>query len=208
MRTIGIDEVGRGALAGPIVVAAVSIPKGFYPRRATLPKLRDSKRLSPNQRLLWFRYIKNHPRIIYATARIYPRKIEKLNIANCANLAALRTLYKVIPELNHSNFIRNSKPLPAVFLDGSLYLGKRSTQPSFAKTIVRGDEKFISIKLASIVAKVIRDNYMINLHKKYPRYQLHIHKGYGTALHRARIKRFGPAETHRLTYLKEYRTIP
>jgi ribonuclease HII len=207
MYIIGIDEAGRGSLAGPIVVAAVSVPKGFYPRATALPKLRDSKKLNPNQRLLWFRYIRDHPHIIYTTARIYPRRIEKLNIANCANLAALRTLYKLIPGLNHSKFIRNSKLLPAVFLDGSLYLGSKGKQPNFATTIIRGDEKFISIKLASIVAKVTRDNYMIRLHRKYPLYQFDRHKGYGTALHRNRINRFGPAQTHRLTYLKNYRKL-
>lgn len=198
MRTIGIDEVGRGALAGPIVVAAVSIPKGFYPRTTTLPKLRDSKKLNLNQRLLWFQYIRNHPRIIYTTARIYPRRIEKLNIANCANLAAFRTLQKLSPSLRNIS----------VFLDGSLYLGKRSAQPSFVKTITRGDEKFIVIKLASIVAKVTRDRYMTGLTRKYPQYKFHLHKGYGTVVHRRMIKRFGPAETHRLTYIKKYRTMP
>ena len=197
MHTIGIDEVGRGALAGPIVVAAVSIPKGFYPRRTTLPKLRDSKKLNSTQRFLWFQYIKDHPKIAYSTARIYPRKIEKINIANCANLAAYRTFQKL-----------NSAPRGvSVLLDGSLYLGSKFDQPAFAKTITRGDEKFVVIKLASIVAKVTRDRYMIKLSQRYPQYYFHLHKGYGTLAHRKMLRRFGPADTHRLTYLRNYRTI-
>ncbi len=197
MYTIGIDEAGRGALAGPIVVAAILIPKNFYPRSSTLPKLRDSKKLNPLQRKVWFDYIKSHPKISYSTARVYARKIDKINIANCANLAAYRAFQRL-------SLLPKSA---AVLLDGSLYLGNPATQPLFARTITRGDEKFISIKLASIVAKVTRDNYMIGLHKRYPRYKLHIHKGYGTVLHRARILRYGPAEAHRLTYLRNYRTI-
>lgn len=197
MRTIGIDEVGRGALAGPIVVAAVSVPRGFYPKTTALPKLRDSKKLSPNQRLLWFLYVKNHPKITYSISRIYPRKIEKINIANCANLAAYRTFQKLSPSPKNIS----------VLLDGSLYLGKKSNQPPFAKTITKGDEKFIVIKLASIVAKVTRDRYMTGLSRKYPQYQFHLHKGYGTLTHRKMIRHFGPAEVHRLTYLKKYRKL-
>ncbi|MDP2650764.1 MAG: hypothetical protein Q8P04_01580, partial [bacterium] len=96
---------------------------------------------------------------------------------------------------------------PSVFLDGSLYLGSKRSQPSFARTIIRGDEKFISIKLASIVAKVTRDRYMVSLNQKYPQYQFHLHKGYGTLTHRKMLRRFGPAKSHRLTYLKNYRRV-
>ena len=195
---IGIDEVGRGALAGPIVVAAVSIPKGLYPRGASLPKLKDSKKLNPSQRLLWYEYIKGHPEITYSTARIYPRKIERINIANCANLAALRCYKRIAGLINETN---------AVLLDGSLYLGGKDFQPSFARTVTRGDEKFVVIKLASIVAKVTRDRYMVSQNQRYPRYQFHLHKGYGTLTHRKMLRRFGPAQVHRLTYLKKYRTI-
>lgn len=198
MCVVGIDEAGRGALAGPIVVAAVSIPRGFYPRRSSLPKLRDSKKLSPTQREVWFSYIKNHPDIVYTTARTYPRRIEKRNIANCANSAAFRCYNKIIGFINETE---------AVLLDGSLYLGGKTSQPSFAKTVTRGDEKLVVIKLASIVAKVTRDRYMIKLNKRYPEYQLHSHKGYGTLAHRRMIRRFGPAEIHRLTYLKNYRKL-
>lgn len=202
MYIIGIDEVGRGALAGPVVVAAVLIPQKVYLKRSALPKLKDSKKLSPGQRQIWFEYLKSHPKISYATARIYPRKIERLNIAHCANLAALKVFDNLIARYE----IRDTRHI-SILLDGSLYLGDRKEQPNFARTITRGDEKFISIKLASIVAKVTRDKYMIRLHRKQPLYRFHLHKGYGTSLHRALIRKHGPAEAHRLTYLKNYRRL-
>src|SRR3989344_6437359 len=96
MYIIGIDEAGRGSLAGPVVVAAVLTPRNFYPKRTALPKLRDSKKLSPIQRQVWFKYLKSHPKVFYATARVYPRQIEKLNIASCANLAALKVFNNLI----------------------------------------------------------------------------------------------------------------
>ncbi len=203
MYTIGIDEAGRGSLAGPVVVAAVLIPRSFYPRRSSLPKLRDSKKLSAAQRSIWFQYIKNHPQITYSTARIYPRKIERLNIANCANLAAHRCYNKIAGFINETGGKKIDYSDFTVLLDGSLYLGGKISQPPFAKTITRGDEKFVVIKLASIIAKVTRDRYMISLSQKYPQYQFHLHKGYGTLTHRKMLRRFGPAETHRLTYLKK-----
>ena len=152
-------------------------------------------------------YIKNHPRISFTTARIYPRKIEEINIANCANLAALRCYNKIAGFINETSAKEADYSDSAVFLDGSLYLGGKKSQPSFAKTVIRGDEKFVVIKLASIIAKVTRDRYMTRLHEKQPLYRFNLHKGYGTALHRALIRKHGPAETHRLTYLKNYRKL-
>lgn len=178
-------------MAGPVVVAAILTPRGFYPRRSTLPRLRDSKKLSAGQREVWFNYIKSHPKIIYSTARIYPRKIEKINIVRCTNLAALKAFQRL-------NLEGKSPP---VLLDGGLHLGNGDKKLRLAKTIIKGDEKFIAIKLASIVAKVTRDRYMVKISQRHPRYQLHLHKGYGTLLHRRTLKRFGPSETHRLTYL-------
>lgn len=198
MNVIGIDEAGRGSLAGPVVVAAVVIPKGFYPRSSHLPKLRDSKKLSARQRELWFEYIKTHPNIFYASARVYPRGIEKKNISNSANLAASRSLEMLY---------RNAYARPyrdTISIDGSLYLDMNRHSDLNAKTIIRGDEKIVAIKLASIVAKVTRDAYMIRLHKRYPLYQFDLHKGYGTELHRKMIKKYGPSDAHRLTYITKW----
>ena len=196
MYTIGIDEAGRGALAGPISVGVVMIPKGFYPRLNSLPKLKDSKKLSARQRAAWFDYIKTDKRIIYATARVYPRTIERINISNSANLAASRAFERLIK--NSGINLRNVN----IFLDGGLYLGSKSHRGLGAKTIIRGDEKIVAVKLASIAAKVTRDNYMIKLQKRYPMYNLARHKGYGTMIHFSSIGKYGPKKIHRLTYLK------
>ncbi|MEK9194630.1 MAG: ribonuclease HII, partial [Patescibacteria group bacterium] len=100
--------------------------------------------------------------------------------------------------LNPKSYILNSK----VYLDGGLYLNNfpkpRTLKP---KTLVKGDEKINAIKLASIAAKVTRDRYMVKLHKKYPRYRFNEHKGYGTKKHMRAIRKYGPSEVHRLTFV-------
>ncbi len=193
---IGIDEVGRGSLAGPVVVAAVAAPTGIRRQVSGVRKpLRDSKKLSPKRREEWFRFIQKHPHITYAIARVYPRTIERINISRAANLAALRAFKRL------TNRYQVSGIKCQVYLDGGLYLGN-GNQPPYAKTVVRGDEKFNSIKLASIVAKVSRDWFMTRLAKKYPSYGFEIHKGYGTKAHFAAIRKYGPSEAHRLSFLK------
>jgi len=196
MYVIGVDEAGRGALAGPVVVGVVAIPKGFSPSKATLPPLRDSKKLSAHQRNIWFDYIKTHPDIFYTSASVYQASIDKKNIAKSANVAASRALDRI---LGRHVFTANS-----ILLDGSLYLDSPRHNALHARTIIRGDQKFICIKLASIVAKVTRDGYMIRLHKKYPVYEFGRHKGYGTEIHRNMIQKHGPSDSHRLTYLKNW----
>lgn len=191
---IGIDEVGRGALAGPVVVACVLANRKGQIANRKLGKLRDSKKLTPKQREAWFEYFKGHPKIEYALARVYPRQIEKRNISRAANLAAKRA-YKRLLAWGHG-----SRVMGQVYLDGGLFLGN-GKQPKNARTIVRGDEKIKAIAAASIVAKVTRDRAMVRLAKQYPRYGFEVHKGYGTRAHMRAIKRYGPAKAHRLTFL-------
>lgn len=205
---IGIDEVGRGPLAGPVVVAALALPKNCKiaiptGRQAKLQNykipLRDSKKLSSKQREVWFCYLKKHPRVSYATARAYPRLIDKINITNAANRAATKALQKLIANCK----IANCK----IFLDGGLFLQKSLCPKPYTlnpQTIIKGDEKITAIKLASIVAKVTRDRYMVKLHKRYPRYGFNKHKGYGTKRHIAAIKKHGLSDVHRLTFVRKY----
>ena len=198
--SVGIDEVGRGSLAGPVAVAAALIPKNLKIGNKELKTLRDSKKLSAIQREKWFKYFTNHPQISFAVSKVYPRKIEKINISSAANLAALRAYKKLT-----SNF-KYQTSSTAVFLDGGLYLGSRKSQIAncqsiSAKTVIRGDEKITAIKIASIIAKVSRDAQMRRLAKKYPSYGFEIHKGYGTKAHLAALKKFGPSEIHRQTFL-------
>ena len=189
---VGIDEVGRGALAGPVVVAAAAIPKGRSPRNFSLGPLKDSKKMTAKRREAWFAHCTGRPDVRLAVARVYPRGIERLNISNAANLAAKKAFLKLGKRLG----IKASAP---VFLDGGLFLGN-GPQPINAKTVVKGDEKYPAIKIASIAAKVIRDRYMCRLAKKYPAYGFEVHKGYGTKMHLGAIKKHGPAEPHRLTF--------
>lgn len=202
-----MDEVGRGSLAGPVAVAAALIPKGLKIRNRELKELKDSKKLSPTQREKWSKYFKNHPQISYAISRVYPRKIEKINISSAANLAALRAFLRLSKTYN-------LKPSTcSIFLDGGLYLGnqryakkgQRKSASSLrlsATTVVKGDEKIPAIKIASIIAKVSRDAQMRRLAEKYPRYGFEIHKGYGTKAHLAAIKKFGPSAIHRQSFLR------
>ncbi len=195
MYIVGIDEVGRGSLAGPVIVAVVLTPKEFYPKPASLPKLRDSKMLTPDIRAAWFAYIKTHPDIFYTTSGVYPRGIEKHNISGAANLAALRAFSRLTRNINSINY--------SVFLDGGLYIGNKNNLGVPAKTIIRGDQKIVTIKLASIVAKVTRDRYMVRLHSKHPEYHFCSHMGYGTSLHRRMIKKHGASNAHRKAFLQK-----
>ncbi|MDP1706804.1 MAG: ribonuclease HII [bacterium] len=210
---IGIDEVGRGALAGRVVVAAVLIPANLKIKnlnKLNLP-FRDSKKLSPRQRELWLEQIKNNPAVKMAVAGVTAPTIDKINIAAAANRAAGRAFKKLIFEHQPQNC--------RVFLDGGLYIFNEEKIREKIKlisvraagwkseTVIRGDEKIPAVKLASIVAKVMRDRQMVRLHKKYPRYGFDIHKGYGTKKHFEAIRRHGPSEIHRLTFLKNCHKI-
>ncbi len=205
---VGIDEVGRGALAGPVVVAAAAVSASLKLKVSAgggsasggeswkLRTLKDSKKLSAKQRERWFEYFKSCPEISYKVAFVYPRQIEKRNISGAANLAALRA-YKRLAAPSEKGRSRIK-----VFLDGGLFLGARATQPSHAKTIIKADEKISAVAVASIIAKVIRDRAMVRLGKRYPAYGFEIHKGYGTLMHRRAIKKHGPSPVHRKTFLK------
>jgi ribonuclease HII len=194
---IGIDEVGRGALAGPVVVAAVAIPGAFRAvRNKALGPLRDSKKLTPKAREAWFAHLAQNPRISYALARVYPRGVERLNISRAANLAAFRAFERLT--LRH----QASGGRHQVFLDGGLYIKNKAVSGTLgARTVTRGDEKIEAIAIASIIAKVSRDRFMARLARRHPAYGFEVHKGYGTAAHRAALARHGPCDAHRLTFL-------
>jgi len=190
---VGIDEVGRGALAGPVVVAAAMVPWNLKLRVKKLGTIRDSKKLSKKQREAWTNYFNGRKDIVFTFARVYPRGIESMNISAAANLAAARAFGRL-------SAAHQPKSKTRVFLDGGLFLGNGDSRKT-AKTVIKGDEKITAIKIASIVAKVHRDRFMRRLAKQYPAYGFEIHKGYGTMAHRWAIKRHGPCEAHRLTFL-------
>jgi len=199
MYTIGIDEAGRGALAGPVVVAAVAVPKFFKSKQKDLPLLKDSKNMSAPHRELWYEYLKGHPLVYISASRVYQGPIDDTNIAKAANIAASRAYGRLARALD----LLDNTSLN-VLLDGGLYLGQTRHINVESKTIIRGDQARVSIKLASIVAKVRRDRYMVRLHERYPEYNLKSHKGYGTKEHFRALERHGIADIHRLTYLGGY----
>mgnify|MGYP001558243521 CR=1 FL=1 len=202
---LGIDEVGRGCLAGPVTVAVVALPRNFKLKNFTRLladrnfKLRDSKKLTPNQREKIFKIIGDNPKILHTRANVYPKTIDRINISQAANLAATRAVKKLI-----SRFRAPARHLKAL-LDGGLYLNESVGKLiGGTRTIIRGDEKFNSIKLASIIAKVSRDRIMKRNHGKFPQYSFNLHKGYGTKIHIAALKRHGPSLIHRLTFIKNF----
>lgn len=201
---IGIDEVGRGPLAGPVVVCALAIRGQVRRNRLRgivgMP-LRDSKKLSEKQREAWCAWIKTQSNIMYALARVYPKTIDRINISASANLAATRACMRLCRKLKVESKTK-------VLLDGGLYLRLKTLVASGytlnPKTVVRGDELHLPIMLASIVAKVVRDQYMQKLHKQFPEYEFAAHKGYGTRAHYHALKKHGASLAHRKSFLKNF----
>jgi len=198
---IGIDEVGRGSLAGPVTVAVVAMSadiKIFIPHQKL--KLKDSKQLTENQREAWFEHVKNCPKIYRTVANVYSKAIDRINISRAANLAATRAFKKLI--VRHLGAIARGK----IFLDGGLFLNNKTALDVGRffeiKTIIRADEKYNCVKLASIVAKVTRDRLMKRNHKKFPSYNFEQHKGYGTKAHVEAIKKYGLSSIHRQSFVK------
>ncbi|TSC68373.1 MAG: ribonuclease HII [Parcubacteria group bacterium Gr01-1014_66] len=183
---IGIDEAGRGPLAGPLVVAGVKIESRIMNYESGVLKgIKDSKQLSAKQREAWFVRLTSYPKIKWATAVVCPRVIDRINIYSSAQYGARRVYQKLATAQNcHA------------MLDGSLHLPAHISQ----ETIIKGDELIPLISAASIIAKVTRDRIMFRLHKRYPVYGFNLHKGYGTRLHREMIGKFGRCEVHRKSF--------
>ena len=201
---IGIDEVGRGALAGPVTVVALALQTNIRTsqvhKTCDVPKLKDSKKLSSKQREEWFKWIKKHTNklenvsMFYAVESVSPKIIDKINISQAANLAATSALKALIK--NYKLRIQNCK----VYLDGGLYIKTKKLKNLKTQTIIKGDEKIPAIALASIVAKVHRDKLMKRLHKKYSRYDFINNVGYGVKKHIKAIKKYGLSPIHRKSF--------
>lgn len=187
---IGIDEVGRGPIAGPVAVCALCLQNNFNSNK--FKGFRDSKKLSHKQRLDWLQKIeaeKEAGNIVYKVSFESNKVIDKKGIV----FAIKRAL------LNSINYLGKKSEECMVLLDGGL---KAPTEYINQKTIIKGDEKELAIALASIVAKVTRDSLMVKLANKYFQYGLEEHKGYGTAKHYKAIKEYGLSDLHRLSFCK------
>ena len=177
----GVDEAGRGPLAGPVCAAAVIFPEG-----TVIEGLNDSKTLTEKRRELLFDEICERA-LTFGVAFATVEEIERLNILEAAFLA----MNRAIDELD---------PQPAL----ALIDGNRSKGIAVpARAVVKGDAKCGSIAAASVLAKVTRDRYMREMAETYPRYGFEKHKGYGTKAHYAVLRQFGPCEIHRPSFLKK-----
>lgn len=178
----GVDEAGRGPLAGPVCAAAVILP-----RELVIPGLDDSKRLSDKRRRELYAEIREKAEA-FGVAFATEEEIDQYNILQATFLAMRRAVeqLQVRPDL--------------ILLDGN-----RETEFGIpVKTLVRGDSRSANIAAASILAKVTRDDRMLELAVQYPQYGFEVHKGYGTKRHYAALREFGPSPIHRQSFLKKF----
>ncbi len=192
---VGIDEVGRGSLAGPVTVCAALVPARVKFRWPDAPSLlRDSKQLSPKEREAWVRYLRTKPfRLCWAFASVSNRMIDQQGIAAAANTAARRA-YRALCR---------KEPLACrapVVLDYGLSLGGAEKAVS-VRSFPKADERVPAVAVASLLAKVHRDRHLAVLDRRHPAYGFGVHKGYGTLAHRRALIRRGPSTSHRLTFL-------
>lgn len=181
----GIDEAGRGPLAGPVVAAAAVLPKDCQ-----ILYLNDSKKLSEKKRDLLFDEIKEKA-VAYGIGIVSPQVIDEINILQATYEAMRQAISQlnVIPEI----LLNDAVTIPGVDI--------------MQVPIVKGDAKSVSIAAASILAKVTRDRMMIEYDQIYPEYGFAKHKGYGTAAHIAALKEYGPCPIHRRTFIKKFVTV-
>lgn len=178
----GVDEAGRGPLAGPVCAAAVILPKGLV-----IPGLDDSKKLSDKRRRELFPIIKEQA-LAYGIAFADHKEIDEINILQATYLAMERAIGKL-----------------GVKADMALIDGNRAKDFGLpVRTVVHGDSLSASIAAASVLAKVTRDDYMLEMAKAYPGYGFEIHKGYGTKAHYAALTELGACEIHRMSFLKKF----
>jgi len=213
---VGLDETGRGPLAGPVVAAAVSIknpksqtpnPKhkgfgnlkignwnlfGIWNLEFGNLRIRDSKKLTPKQRGKLYKLITKCPFVEWGIGKVSERIIDKINIKNAAELAmekALKNLEKKI-----------KKKADFLIIDGN-HINSKNLKTRNHKLIIKGDENVLSCAIASIIAKVTRDRIMEKYAEKYPEYGFEKHKGYGTKFHLKMLRKYGPCKIHRKSFL-------
>ncbi len=181
---VGFDEVGRGCLAGPLVVAAVILPPSL-----DLPSpYGDSKALKEPHRSSVADFIKKNA-IEYSIVRIENVLIDTIGITKCLEYAYEKSIRRLV------------SPIDGIILDGR-QLKNNLTFPQQA--VIQGDTKSATVAAASIIAKVYRDKLMTQLAENYPHYGFELHKGYGTKLHRQKLQEYGPCVLHRLSFLGNY----
>lgn len=178
----GVDEAGRGPLAGPVCAAAVILPKGLE-----LPGLNDSKKLTDKKRRELFPIIKEQA-IAYGIGLASHEEIDEINILQATYLAMERAIAQLVGKA-----------------DFALIDGNRAKDFGLpVRTVVKGDSLSASIAAASILAKVTRDDLMLEMAEKYPEYGFEVHKGYGTKAHYEALRNHGHSPIHRMSFLKKF----
>lgn len=215
----GVDEAGRGPLAGPVVASAVVFMNNqsfkFY--ISSFKNIKDSKKLSAKQREYFYKLLISHPGIWWGIGVVSEKVIDKINILEATKLAMERAVISLEKKLRNSSSrnshdrgnsktmknSRNNKKNKKIrdragflILDGNFKINSKIPQ----KSIIKADEKVFSCAAASILAKVTRDRMMLKYDKKYPHYGFKKHKGYPTRLHFLKIKKYGPCKIHRKSF--------
>ena len=186
----GVDEVGRGPLAGPVVAAAVILPRGF-----SHSEIKDSKLLSAKQRDKLAPLICESA-LSWGLGVVAVDEIDRINILQASLLAMVKALEALEP-LPDCLLIDGNQPIPAKLFVDTRFVPDSSP---YQKTIVKGDRLCLSIAAASIIAKVARDEMMVAFDRQFPEYGFAGHKGYGSAAHLAALRRHGPSPIHRMSY--------
>ncbi len=213
---VGIDEAGRGPLAGPVTAAAVTVrqfpisnfqfPNKFKIQKSKLKEIRDSKKLTAKQREAWYQILTKHPEIKWGIGIVSQKLIDKINIFEATKLAmkkAIIALHRKCRIFNDRQIYDisggsvNDGVIDFLIIDGNFILENLLIKQ---KSIIRADEKVFSCAAASIIAKVSRDRLMIKYAKKYPEYGFDRHKGYGTRRHMESLKISGPCKIHRKSF--------
>lgn len=188
VRHVGVDEVGRGPLAGPVTVCTLAVFEGFDNK--FFKGITDSKKLTKNSREEWSKKLhraRREGKINFAVSSVSARRIDEKGISWAVRVAISTALRRL--DLNEKK--------AHIFLDGLLKAPKKFVQQ---KTIIGGDRKNKLISAASVVAKVHRDAYMVRLSKRYKKYKFDVHKGYGTKIHKIAIKKHGLSKQHRKSF--------
>jgi len=185
----GVDEAGRGPLAGPVVAAAVMFPGDWI--RHGLPEelvgLNDSKQLTPLRRERFFGFLSQSPHLQWAIVHVDSRTIDQINILQATHRAMIAALSELTKQPEHA--LVDGLRVPSLALDHT--------------SLVRGDSLSYSIAAASVLAKVSRDRFMVEQDRKYPTYGFAQHKGYPTTKHRQAIQKSGPCPIHRGSFLSK-----
>ncbi len=182
----GVDEAGRGPLAGPVVAGAVAAPRELLEAEseALLQGLTDSKKLTERRREAFFEILRNHPSIMIGVGEATVEEIDRLNILRATHVAMARAIDALAVTPDHA--LVDGRPVEGL--------------PCSSTAIVGGDGVSLHIAAASVVAKVTRDRYMVELDRRYPQYGFAKHKGYGSRTHMQALFEYGPSPVHRRSF--------